>query len=227
MPASERGRISTLLHRLMRAVCRLGLRIEVDGLTHLDVTGAAIVVFNHLSLADGPMVASLLQRNAVFLVAREFDWIPILGWWIRKVANPIYVNRGAPDRRAVRRAVAVLERGGLLCLAPEGGVSRTGALTEAHHGAAFIGRLASAPVVPVAAYGQEKFWRRWLRLRRPHVHIVVGEPIVLPHDQSRDNTTVLMRRIAELLPPAYRGVYATGSAGPLRRSNHVDAAGKA
>jgi 1-acyl-sn-glycerol-3-phosphate acyltransferase len=194
----------------MQALLHLAMRMDVDGLRHLDVNGAAIVVFNHLSLADGPMVASLLQRNAVFLVAREFDWIPILGWWIRKVANPIYINRGVPDRAAVRRAVAVLERGGLLCLAPEGRVSRTGALTEALHGAAFIGRLASAPVVPIALYGQAQFWRAWFRLRRPHVRIIVGEPFLLPYDQSRDNTTVLMRRIAELLPPPYRGVYQTG-----------------
>jgi 1-acyl-sn-glycerol-3-phosphate acyltransferase len=209
MPAPDRGTVSILLLELMRALCHLGMRIEVEGRAHLDVNGAAIVVFNHLSLADGPMVASLLPRPGVFLVAREFGWIPILNWWISKVANPIYINRGAPDRGAVRRALAVLEGGGLLCMAPEGRVSRTSALTAAQRGAAFFGSVASATVVPVAAYGQEKFWRTWLRLRRPRVRVVVGEPFVLPGEQSRDHTTVLMRRIAELLPPRYRGVYDT------------------
>ena len=215
MAASEGGRVSHLLRRLMRAILHLALRIEVEGLPSLTVEGPAIVVFNHLSLADGPLVASLVQRKAVFLVAREFNWIPILGWWIRKVANPIYITRGVPDRGAVRRALAVLERGGLLCMAPEGHVSRTGALIEAQQGAAFMGRLASARLIPVAVYGQEKFWRHWFRLRRAHVRVIVGEPFVLPHDESRENTNVLMRRIAELLPPRYRGVYSQAAA-PLR-----------
>lgn len=192
------------------------MRIEVEGREHLHVNGAAIVVFNHLSLADGPLVASLLHRNTVFLVAQEFGRIPIVSWCLRKVGDPIYINRGVPDRRAVRQALAVLARGGLLCLAPEGRVSKTGALTDAQHGAAVMGRLASATVIPVAAYGQEKFWRAWLRLRRPHVRVSVGEPFTLPGDQSRDNTIVLMRRIAELLPPRYRGVYDTDDKGPAR-----------
>lgn len=207
MAAPERPFVSAVLHKVLRVLCRLSMRIEVEGRQHLQVSGAAMVIFNHLSLVDGPLVASLLQRNTVFLVAREFGRIPIVSWCLRKVGDPIYINRGVPDRRAVRRALAVLADGGLLCMAPEGRVSPTGALTEAQHGAAFLGRLASATVIPVAAYGQEKFWRAWLRLRRPHVRVIVGKPFDLPCDQSRDNTTVLMRRIAELLPPRYRGCY--------------------
>lgn len=207
MPAPERGLVSTLLLKVLQALCRLSMRIEVEGQPHLHVNGAAIVVFNHLSLADGPIVASLLPRKGVFLIAREFGWIPILNWCLRRVADPIYINRGVPDRRALRRAVAVLDGGGLLCMAPEGRVSPTGALSEAQDGAAFMGRLASATVIPVAAYGQEKFWRAWLRLRRPHVRVIVGKPFDLPFDENRDNTRVLMRRIAGLLPPHYRGCY--------------------
>jgi len=207
MAAPERGLVSTLLLKVLQALCHLSMRIEVQGLPHLNVNSAAIVVFNHLSLADGPLVASLLPRKGVFLVAREFAWIPILNWCLRKVGDPIYINRGVPDRRALRRAIAVLEEGGLLCMAPEGRVSPTGALTEAQHGAAFMGRLASAIVIPIAVYGQEKFWRAWLRLRRPHVRVIVGKPFDLPCDENRDNTTFLMRRIAELLPPHYRGCY--------------------
>jgi 1-acyl-sn-glycerol-3-phosphate acyltransferase len=207
MPAPERGFVSTLLLKVLQALCDLSMRIEVEGLPHLNVDSAAIVVFNHLSLADGPIVASLLPRKGVFLVAREFGWIPIHNWCLRKVGDPIYINRGVPDRRALRRALAVLEGGGLLCLAPEGRVSPTGGLTEAQDGAAFMGRLASAKVIPVAAYGQEKFWRAWLRFRRPHVRVIVGRPFDLPSDENRDNKFVLMRRIAELLPPRYRGMY--------------------
>lgn len=209
MAPPDHGRVARLLRDLMREILHLGLRIEIEGREHLQIDGAAIVVFNHLSLADGPMVASLLPRKGVFLIAREFDRIPILNWWIRSVADPIYINRGVPDRRAVRRALAVLEEGVFLCMAPEGRISPTGALTEAHNGAAVMGKLAAATVIPIAAYGQENFWRPWFRLRRPRVRVIIGKPFDLPCEQSRDNTAVLMRRIAELLPPRYRGFYDT------------------
>ena len=217
MAAPNRDRVATFLRNVMWTVCRVALRIDVEGESHLNVRGAAIVVFNHLSVADGPIVASLLPRAGVFLIAREFGWIPILNWWIRKVANPIYINRGVPDRRALRRAIAVLERGGVLCVAPEARVSKTGALTEGQHGAAFMARLTSAAVIPVAAYGQEKFWRAWFRLRRPHVRIIVGRPFQLAGDQNEDNTKVLMRRIAGLLPQRYRGCY-DGEERPIETS---------
>jgi len=206
-PASDLGRAGRLLQRLTWTICRLLLRVEIAHRHRLATAGPTVVVFNHLSIADGPLVASLLPRKGVFLIAREFDRIPILSWWIRVLASPIYIDRGVPDRRAVTRARAVLEAGGMLCLAPEARVSRAGGLAEAQRGAAFVAKAASAIVVPVAIHGQEKFWRQWMRLRRPGVRVVVGEPFTLPHDRSRDNTDVLMRKIAELLPARYQGIY--------------------
>lgn len=206
-PASDLGRAGRILQRLTWTICRLLLRVEIEHRQRLATQGPTVVVFNHLSVADGPLLAALLPRKGVFLIAREFDRTPILNWWIRTLASPIYIDRGVPDRRAVTRARAVLNADGMLCLAPEGRVSRTGGLAQAERGAAFVANAASAQVVPVAIHGQEKFWRQWLRLRRPRVRVVVGEPFTLPHDRSRDNTDFMMRKIAELLPPGYRGIY--------------------
>jgi len=207
MTAPERTRAEALLQKFTRALCRLSLRIAVEGLERLPLEGPTVAVFNHLSVADGPLLVSFLPRKGVFMVAREFGRVPLLNWAITKVAAPIYVDRRARDRRPVLRARAVLEQGGLLCLAPEGRVSPTGALSKAHQGAAFIARAGAARLVPIALHGTEKFWRQWLRFRRPRVRIVVGEPFTLPSNQVSENTNVLMRKIADLLPPRYRGYY--------------------
>jgi len=199
--------------KLTQTLCRLTMRVEVEGLDRFPRAGAVVVVFNHLSIADGPLVAALLPRPGVFVIAREFDRIPIIGRWIRAVANPIYIDRGVPDPRAVVRARAVLEDGGVLCLAPEGRVSKTGALADAQEGAAFVARATDALIVPFAAWGQEQFWRQWLRLRRPRVRVVVGQAFALTHERAVDNTRVLMARLSELLPPRYQGVYQAASCG--------------
>jgi 1-acyl-sn-glycerol-3-phosphate acyltransferase len=210
---TARDRAAPFPLKLTRTLCRLTMRVEVEGLDRFPRDGPVVVAFNHLSIADGPLVAALLPRPGVFLIAREFDRIPILNRWIRAVANPIYIERGIPDPRAVVRARAVLEDGGVLCLAPEGRVSRTGALAIAQEGAAFVARSTDALIVPFAAWGQEKFWRQWLRLRRPRVRVVVGEAFALTHERAAENTRVLMARLAELLPPRYQGAYRTTSCG--------------
>jgi 1-acyl-sn-glycerol-3-phosphate acyltransferase len=202
--------VAELLRALVRAMCGLLMRIEVEGRQHLPSSGPAVVVFNHLSVADGPLLVSLLPRPGAFLVAREFERIPLVGWWIRKVAAPIYIDRRVPGRRWVVRARRVLDAGQVLCLAPEGRVSQTGALVEARNGAAFVASAAGASLVPVAISGQEKFWRQWLRLRRPRVRVVVGDPFTLPDDEAGENTRYLMQRIAALLPVRYQGFYRLG-----------------
>src|SRR5690606_36913656 len=95
--------------------------------------------------------------------------------------------------------------------APEGRESHTGALERAKEGAAFLAQQTQAPVLPVAVTGTA--WRvvlpAWRRLRRPCVTLTFGRPFCLdPGLPRREAADEIMRRIAALLPPEYRGVYA-------------------
>ena len=83
-------------------------------------------------------------------------------------------------------------------------------------GAAYLATRADVLIVPVGLAGTEKVKHNLPRLRRTHVQIVVGEPFRL-HESGRvrgpvlhEYTDLIMRRIAELLPEEYRGVYAEG-----------------
>jgi 1-acyl-sn-glycerol-3-phosphate acyltransferase len=88
------------------------------------------------------------------------------------------VNRGAPDREALRRTLDLLERGEPLVLFPEG-TRRSGPVIEhLHEGAAFVASRAGVPLVPVGIGGSERALPKGKGLPRPvKIHVIVGPPI--------------------------------------------------
>jgi 1-acyl-sn-glycerol-3-phosphate acyltransferase len=124
------------------------------------------------------------------------------------------VKRGEIDRQALRQARAVLERGEVLGVAPEGTRSRvTHSLQEGKTGAAYLATRANVPLVPVALTGTQHVKPNVLHLHRTQVQAVVGKPFRLPTDrharsqQLQEYTELIMHKIAELLPEEYQGVY--------------------
>jgi 1-acyl-sn-glycerol-3-phosphate acyltransferase len=91
--------------------------------------------------------------------------------------------------------------------------SQTGGLGKGQAGVALLAIKAPAPILPIAAYGQEQATKYWKRFRRVPIHIRIGQPIELPSgkankEQLETYTEQIMVAIARLLPPEYRGVYA-------------------
>ena len=79
---------------------------------------------------------------------------------------------------------------------------------------ALLALRAEAPLLPLACYGAEHFWRKLASLRRSDFHIVVGNQFYVDAGQARvtrqvrrEITDEIMYQLAALLPPAYRGVY--------------------
>lgn len=113
-------------------------------------TGPVILVANHASYLDGPLVFSLCPRPASFLVKQE-AFSGIFGWVVRSVGQ-IPIDRSVGDRRALASATAVLGRGGVVGIFPEG--TRTdGDVEQVNQGAAWIALRTGARIVPVAVLG--------------------------------------------------------------------------
>jgi 1-acyl-sn-glycerol-3-phosphate acyltransferase len=200
-----------LLKALVRALVRLTSRVSIDGQDTVPLEGPALLATNHLHILDAAWMASAMPRRTIFLVAEEFERKPIVGWLLN-AGRVIYISRGKADREALDRALAVLNSGGALGVAPEGRLSRTGGLIQGQVGIAYLASQACVPVIPVVAWGQERAGHWWLRLRRVPVHIRFGRPVTLPQGLAgpRDlerGTDLVMRALARLLPPAYQGVY--------------------
>jgi 1-acyl-sn-glycerol-3-phosphate acyltransferase len=112
----------------------------------------------------------------------------------------------------------------MLVMFPEGTRSRTGGLSRGHPGTGLIALRTGAPVLPVAVTGTEHVRWPWIFLKplsMRHVKVTIGEPFRLPpverinSEAATEATTTIMRRIAALLPPQYRGVYADAEERPV------------
>jgi 1-acyl-sn-glycerol-3-phosphate acyltransferase len=217
-----------LLHNLAWFCLRLLTRIDVQGTERVPPAGVTMVIMNHLHWLDPVIGVAVFQRSAVMFTAEKWEHRPVIGDVIRWTRRAIFVRRGELDRRALTEALEVLHAGDILALAPEGTRSKTGALQQAHDGAAYLVTRSGAVVVPMVAYGQEQAESHWKRLRRPRIVVRVGEPFRFEDTpnkvRSRDlspYTEEMMRRLAALLPPGYRGVYAEQGAAPSPVEHHT------
>jgi len=110
-----------------------------------------------------------------------------------------------------------LKAGYPVMMDPEGRRSHSAGMQDARPGVAYIAARAGVPVVPVGITGAEAAAQAWRRFRRGRLIMKIGKPVVLPAVDLRSpsrkaalraNTDRLMHAIAELLPEAYRGIYA-------------------
>jgi 1-acyl-sn-glycerol-3-phosphate acyltransferase len=160
----------TPLYRFSRAALKVFFRLfnrwEVTGRSSFPTTGGVLIVANHTSYADPPIVGAACPRPVNFMAKAELFDLPILSGFIRRT-HAFPVRRGVPDRAALRRAVRLLRDGGVLLVFPEGTRSHDGRLKSFEIGAAFLALSAGAQVVPCAIVGADRLLPR-------------GRPVLLP-----------------------------------------------
>lgn len=223
----ERTRLPALHlpRRLFRRFIRLLARLLIGSLTHATIrglenlprSGPLLIVLNHLGEADIPAVLAVLPRPPEALGKLELIYeFPVLGqvmdWY-----GTIWVHRGHPDRRALDCAIQALADGRLLAIAPEGRYSLAHGLERGSSGAAFVALHAGVPLIPLALTGTEnsRVYGSLRHLRRPHITVTVGAPIHLQPGRGvgppalKAATETIMRSLAALLPPEYRGAYSS------------------
>lgn len=160
-------------------------RVQVRYRDRIPTRGAVVVVANHSTLAEGPLLFGLLARPATFLVKRELFVGPV-GWALRRIGQ-LPVRRGVPDPGPLRAALGVLRDGGVIGVFPEG-TRGAGEVTAAQHGAAWLARAAGAPVLPVVCRGTRRPAGAGRRLR-PRVDVLVGETLWVPAGGGRAGLT--------------------------------------
>jgi len=203
-----------ILKPVVRALFPLLARLEVVGRENFPQEGPYLLVTNHLAVFDTPLLLIVCPHEIRALAAAKHRRNPVYASLLT-MGGSIWVRRGEVDRQALQGAVALLQRGGVLGMAPEGTRARkVYALQRGKTGAAYLATRTGAPIVPVGLTGTEKIKRNFPRLKRTDVRVVVGKPFRLP-EKGRvrgprlvEYTDMIMRRIAALLPEEYRGVYA-------------------
>jgi 1-acyl-sn-glycerol-3-phosphate acyltransferase len=203
------------LQSIVRFLVRHLTRIEFIDYENIPPRGGVILAINHNSYLDTPVIFVNPQRpDITALVTTKYQDKPFIKWFT-ETAEGIWINRDIADFSAIRKASEVLARGVALGIAPEGTRSKDAKLQEGKPGTVMLALKSGVPIVPVGITGTEDAFDQLKRLRKPHITVRFGEPFTLPdfhpHHRSEELqkwTTILMQRIAALLPESYRGVYA-------------------
>lgn len=185
------------------------ISVTVTGLEHIPRSEALILVSNHFSWFDGPLLMIYLPIRIVFLLAVETERVCFFRF-LSRTFNLIPIWRGQVDRKAMRAAIAALKEGRTIGVFPEGGIDPTMAaarergerieqiaghtarhsanLIQAQSGIGLLATQAQTRLLPVALLGTEKILINLRRLRRTQVRIRVGRPfgpLSLPDDTPR------------------------------------------
>ncbi len=203
----------------VRGLCRFLLFLfgskRIEGQENIPESGPYIVVTNHMSIFDTPLVnISLPPMQLRFFAGEHWEPVPFIGK-IMKLSGAIYINRGMVDRQALKEAMVALENGDVFGLAPEGTRSKENVLLRARDGAAYLAvRAKNVPVLPIGVANTEKWWFNLVRLRRTRFQARIGRPFLLPEigrrPKSKDLAAyshLIMVHIAALLPEQYHGYY--------------------
>jgi len=205
---------------------KLIAKIDVTGLENVPPRGPFLMAINHLALIDTPILLVAMPVKKINAFA-AYKWKNsfFVGWILKSAANTIFVHRGEVDRVALKAAVAVLKRGEILGIAPEGTRSHTGGLMRAKPGIAYLATKANAPILPVGISGQQNIIDTLLHFKRLHIRMNIGRLIYLPPPTGRDKMTRLqacadqvMVAIAALIDPELRGEYAAAVDGATPKS---------
>jgi 1-acyl-sn-glycerol-3-phosphate acyltransferase len=166
---------------VVKPVLLVYFRLSRRGQAHVP-GGGVILASNHRSFLDPFVLGTCIPRPIYFMAKSELFAIPIVGWLLNCL-GAFPVRRGESDAESTRTALALLERGEVVVIFPEGTRVTRGSLGRPRRG---VGRLAlqsGKPVVPVAVTGSEHA-RRGALIRPVKVHLRFGAPVTFPRVES-------------------------------------------
>jgi len=198
----------------------LYFRLSRIGREHIPAEGPVIVAANHRSFLDPFVIGTMVRRPMYYVTKKELFAHPVVAW-ILSALGAFPVDRGAGDGDMIETAKAILARGDVVLIFPEGTRTRPGSLGYPKRG---VGRLAletGAPVVPVAVIGTEDVRRGW-RIRPRKVRIRAGRPLRYP--QVHDASPALARAVTDRIWPCVMLQWEwLGGLPPIRRAAIIGA----
>jgi 1-acyl-sn-glycerol-3-phosphate acyltransferase len=225
--AAGAGKLQDRTRAVLSPVGRRLWRFNLEGYDRLPADGPAILCPNHVSFLDSAFLMLTLPRRISFVGKAEYldDWktkhlFPALGM------IPIDRSGGDKSAGALAAAEAVLRRGELFGIFPEGTRSRDGYLYKGHTGAARLAFTIGCPIFPVGVIGTREIQppdAKLPKLRQPCT-IRIGRPIApAKYLRHRGDERVALRQyidevmyeIRELTGQEYRDTYATKRAEAL------------
>ena len=172
---------------LVFPVFRLLFRGKTEGVSNLPKSGGVVVVSNHGSHLDPPILGHALGRPVAFMAKAELFRVPILSSII-SACGAYPVKRGAGDREALRTASNRLVEGWATGVFLDGTRQENGRVNAPKSGAALLAARTGCPILPVAIVNSHRAFPKGSFLPRfISIHLKVGELIQPPSTRKRED----------------------------------------
>jgi len=201
-----------LLRFIAFVATRTVYRFKVRGDEHIPTAGPALLVCNHVSFVDAVLLMAASPRPIRFVMDHRIFKVPVLGWLFRLAkCIPIAPQKEDPATYAAAFAAAdqVLADGELLCIFPEGAITRDGQVAEFKGGMMKILERRPVPVVPMALqnlwgsfFSRIEQGRAMVRPFRRGLFSPVGLRVGAPVAPPEVSTAAMRQRVQELLAAA-------------------------
>jgi 1-acyl-sn-glycerol-3-phosphate acyltransferase len=198
-----------ICHSLARVIGRVVFDHEVIHRERLIEDGPALIVCNHVSYLETPMVGIAFRKDIWFLARKSL--FTGFGAWLYPRLNVIPVDQDQPDMTGLKNIIRLLQRGERVLLFPEGSRSWDGTLDKGEPGVGLVLAKTGVPVQPLRIFGAHEAMARGATLPKPSkIRVVVGEPLIFTREEcavkGKEGYTQLsakmMQAIAALeLPP--------------------------
>jgi 1-acyl-sn-glycerol-3-phosphate acyltransferase len=154
-------------------------KVTAIGKENVPEKGPAVIVSNHQSAFDIPLMVGFVKGRISFIAKKEIGKIPFLKWFVVRL-DGILIERGNKIQTAssMRKILRVLKNGGIIMLFPEGTRDSTGVMGDFKKGSLAIPYKLNIPVLPVAIDGTRNMMKKGSLLIRPsEINIKILEPL--------------------------------------------------
>jgi 1-acyl-sn-glycerol-3-phosphate acyltransferase len=190
----------TFLHRITQLTAVLAYGIRYTGIRNIPQRGGVLVVSNHQSHFDPPLVGMGCHRRMNYLARSSLFTFGPFKWLIDSL-DAIPIEREGIGLGGIKESLRRLKRGEIVVMFPEGTRTRDGNVGTFKPGFTTLARRSGAAILPVGIEGAFAIWPRWHKLPRlGPIHVHYGEPIT-PEEIAKLNEEDLLvevhRRVRE------------------------------
>lgn len=179
-------------------------RVKTEGFDKIDPKENYLIMANHNSFIDIPILFKTLPFYTYFIAKKELRKIPLLGRYI-KAYGMIYIDRSdrTKAKQSIARAGELIRDGKHVIIFPEGTKSKDGHLGPFKKGGFHLAAQANVPILPIKLHGARKVWpnKQPFRLGRGKIRVIAADPISpeVLKDMELDNRIAYVRNIIDNL----------------------------